>query len=132
MALMNQLVWVGLGGAIGASGRHLASLMAARWLGSGFPYGTLAVNWIGCFVIGAAMGGMLGGEGTAGKTLLTEDARLFLVVGMLGGFTTFSSFGLEGVQLLKAGRFGLAGVHLLSHLLGGYLAVWAGWRLVQG
>lgn len=128
---MNALAWVGLGGAVGAIGRHLTSHLAERWLGLGFPYGTLAVNWIGCLAIGAIMGGLLGGEAGAGRPLLGENARLFLVVGLLGGFTTFSSFGLEGVQLMKAGRFGMAGVHLMSHLLGGYLAVWAGWRLVQ-
>lgn len=81
---------VALGGALGSVLRHLVSVFAATQLGTAFPYGTLAVNVVGSALIGLAAGLGLSGE-----------ARLFLVTGLLGGFTTFSAFSLETGALFE-------------------------------
>jgi CrcB protein len=83
-----SLLLVALGGAAGSVLRHLVSLLAASQLGTGFPWGTLAVNIAGSAAIGAAAGAGVSGE-----------ARLLLVTGFLGGFTTFSAFSLETAAL---------------------------------
>ena len=82
-----------------------ARALAARWLGAGFPYGTLFVNVVGSYAIGVL--GTLALAG--GRALATTDARAFLIVGMLGGFTTFSSFSLETLNLARAGNLSGAG-----------------------
>lgn len=85
-----SLLLVALGGAAGSVARHLVAILAAAQLGVGFPYGTLAVNVVGSALIGIAAGLGLGGE-----------ARLLLVTGFLGGFTTFSAFSLETGALFE-------------------------------
>ena len=97
-------LWVALGGALGSVARYACSTAAARWLGADFPYGTLFVNVTGSFAIGvlAAL------VATDGRLLLGADARAFLLVGVLGGFTTFSSFSLETLELARGGALGAA------------------------
>ena len=92
---MNSTLAIALGGAIGASLRHGAGV----WLGA--VWATLAVNVVGSFLMG-----VLVGSGAA------DGWRLFLGVGLLGGFTTFSAFSLDAVQLLEAGRTGAAGLYI--------------------
>lgn len=93
-----ELVLVALGGALGAVCRYLAGNMVSKALGSALPWGTFLINLGGCFAMGLLM------------TLITERAllgaawRLFLCVGLLGGFTTFSSFGYEALMLLAEGN----------------------------
>jgi CrcB protein len=97
-------LWVALGGALGSMARYGCTGFAARWLGVGFPYGTLFVNVTGSYAIGVLGTLALGG----GRTLATTDARAFLIVGILGGFTTFSSFSLDTLNLARAGNLGAA------------------------
>jgi CrcB protein len=93
------VLWVALGGALGSVARYACSGVAVRWLGAGFPYGTLFVNVTGSFTIG-----LLAALVTAdGRPSLGADARAFLLVGVLGGFTTFSSFSLETLNLARSG-----------------------------
>ena len=94
-------LWVALGGALGSVARYGCSGIAARWLGIGFPYGTMFVNVSGSFMIGVLGTLALGG----GRALASTDARAFLIVGLLGGFTTFSSFSLETLNLARAGAW---------------------------
>ena len=106
------VVWVGLGGMIGAISRHAVVVLAASRLGTAFPYGTFAVNLIGSFAIGVLA-----------SVLLWRDSdpfwRMLLITGFLGGFTTFSSFSLEMVALLQDGRWGRAVTYFLgSNLIG--------------
>ena len=95
---MQSFILVGLGGAVGSMGRYAVALLAGRYLTSSFPFATLAVNVLGSFAMGLLAGWL--------ARLLPawgEEARLLLAVGVLGGFTTFSSFSLDVVGLLERG-----------------------------
>jgi CrcB protein len=111
---------VGIGGGLGAAARYALGGAVHRVTGAGFPAGTLVVNVLGCLLIGVVMGL------TEVRPALTREARLFLTVGVLGGFTTFSSFGYETLQLLRGGQFGLAALSACGNLFVGLAAVWAG------
>lgn len=103
---MTRLLWVCLGGALGSGLRYLVASGAVRWLGIGFPYGTLAVNLVGSFAIGLV-------QGIAMTTLaLSESARLFLVAGLLGGLTTYSAFSYETVRLAESGGWARAALNV--------------------
>ena len=93
------VLWVALGGALGSVARYALSGIAVRWLGAGFPYGTLFVNMTGSFTIGL-LAALVAADG---RPSLGADARAFLLVGVLGGFTTFSSFSLETLNLARSG-----------------------------
>ena len=93
---MSKILLVGFGGFVGAVLRYGISGWVQRWTGSvNFPYGTLAVNLLGCLVIGL-LAGLAEDRG-----LFTPEARLFLFIGVLGAFTTFSTFGIETLNLLR-------------------------------
>lgn len=115
---MKDVLLVGIGGALGALSRFALGLAVTRWLGTGFPWATLAINLLGCLVIGLAMGGPAGSLG-----LLSRDMRLLGVIGFVGAFTTFSTFGWETVALLQAGKPGLAILYVASSVLMGLGAV---------
>ncbi len=122
---MPNLIWVGLGAVIGASGRYLVAGWVSRLVPTAFPWGTLTVNLAGCFVIGLAWG--------LGERALWPPAfRTFLFVGILGAFTTFSSFGLETMHLLRDGEVSRALGYVLGSNLVGLSLVWAGLALVRG
>jgi CrcB protein len=110
-----------LGGAVGTGARYLIALWAPRALGTSFPYATLIVNALGSFLLGAIMHV---GLNTA---LLSPTARLVLATGVMGGFTTYSTFNYETTQYLRDGAFALAAGNvaatLLSCLLAGALGV---------
>ena len=93
-----NLVLIALGGALGAVSRFLLGNAVSKAVGSALPYGTFVVNVIGCFAMGLLMTIIVDRE------LLPASWRLFLCVGLLGGFTTFSSFAYEGLMLLNEGR----------------------------
>jgi CrcB protein len=106
-------VWVALGGAIGSMARYACSVSALRWLGVGFPWGTLFVNVTGSFAIGL-LAALVAADG---RPLLGADARAFLLVGVLGGFTTFSSFSLETLTLARGGAIGAAALNVALSLV---------------
>jgi fluoride exporter len=119
---MMNIVVVGLGGCLGSVMRYLMVNEVGRLFpNSAFPYGTLAVNMIGCFVI--ALIGELG----AGRAFLTAEMRLFLFVGILGGFTTFSAFGYETFYFIKTSQFHLAFLNVTLQIVLGLAAVWLGY-----
>ena len=99
---MDRVALVAVGGAAGSVLRYLTNGLAVRWLGLDFPYGTLAVNVVGSFLIGLVQA--LAEE----AAVLPEPARLFLAVGVLGGFTTYSAFSYETVRLVELDAFGRA------------------------
>jgi CrcB protein len=98
-------LWVALGGALGSVARYACSLGAARWLGSAFPWGTLLVNVAGSFAIGLLAALFVAADG---RLLVSPEARAFVAVGILGGFTTFSSFSVETLNLARSGALGAA------------------------
>lgn len=102
---------VACGGALGAMGRHLISGQVMRWAGSGFPWGTLIVNVMGSFILGALV------EYMALRWSTTQEMRGFLVVGVLGGFTTFSAFSLDAALLLERGSLGPAFAYIAGNLV---------------
>lgn len=96
---MVRFLWICLGGAVGTGARYLLSGWAARRFGTAFPYGTLAVNVVGSFLIGAVMHSALT------TSQLSPDARVVIVIGVLGGFTTYSGFNYETLQYLRDGAW---------------------------
>jgi CrcB protein len=116
-----NFLWVALGGACGASLRYGASLVLQR-AASGFPYATLAVNALGCAAAGVALA-------VFERETAPSQARLFVSVGLLGGFTTFSAFGVETLALQRDGRTAAALANVALNLGLGLAATYAGWRL---
>lgn len=114
------LAAVAAGGAVGASLRYGAGLAAKTGFGDSFPYGTLGVNLLGCLLIGFAAGLLPEGGGPR------ASLRLFLIVGCLGGFTTFSSFGLETLRLIDEGRLLAAAGYVSGSNVGGLLLCFVG------
>ncbi len=111
---MSIWLWVGLGGALGASGRYaITTLVSAQSFASdaSFPWPTLAVNVVGSCLIGFTIA--LVGQ----SSWFNEFGRAFLVTGVLGGFTTFSAFSLEVVQLIQAGYSGIAFAYILASVI---------------
>lgn len=97
---MNGILYVALGGALGASARHILGLATFKTLGPGYPYGTMAANVLGGFLMGL-LAGWLALKVSGGANL-----RLFLGVGLLGGFTTFSAFSLDAVLMYEKKAYG--------------------------
>ena len=116
---MMQVLLVALGGALGSVARYGVGFAAARWLGLGFPWGTLTVNIVGGFAMGL-LAARIGSE--------QENLRLLLGVGVLGGFTTFSAFSLETVRLMEQGP-APAMLYVLASLIVSVGACWLGYSL---
>lgn len=123
MIMMNKWLLVMLGGSLGAASRYGIGLLAAKLLGTNFPWGTLVVNLSGCFIIGLLFA-------LADRShLLTPDVRLLLITGYLGALTTFSSFSLETVNAGRAGLTLQALTNILINNLGGLTLTYLGFRL---
>ncbi len=123
---MKNALCVGLGGFFGCVARYLTSLLVERLVeASLFPYATLLVNVAGCFLIGFL-------TGSAGVSLVRPELRLFIIVGFLGGLTTFSTFGFETIMLARGERWWAALLNVAAHLTLGLGAVWAGMMLAKG
>jgi fluoride exporter len=124
--LSTALVFLGAG--IGGVLRHGVNLVSQTWLGASFPYGTMAINIIGSGVMGLVAGFLAfkAGEGW------TQNARLFLATGILGGFTTFSAFSLDAVLLWERGEAMLAAFYVLGSVVLSLAALVAGLALVRG
>jgi CrcB protein len=111
-----QLLWIMLGGAVGTGARYLVNLGAAQMFGPRFPWGTLIVNLLGSFLIGAIM------ELSFTTAWINPAMRMTLVTGVLGGFTTYSSFNNETLTLLRTGSWTTAAVNLTVTVVGCLLA----------
>ncbi len=118
---MRNLMIIGLGGFIGAIMRYLVSGQVQEWSESvDFPYGTLAVNLLGCLLIGALT------RLDEIRDILTPEMRFLIFIGLLGAFTTYSTFSNETVNLINDRRFALAFLYMGTHLVLGLGAVLAG------
>jgi CrcB protein len=116
---------VGAGGFVGATLRYILGGLVSRHASTEFPWGTLLVNATGCFLIGLVA--VLAEERGVGL-----GGRLFLMVGVLGGYTTFSTFGYETLSLMREGSHALAAANALGQLLLGLAAVWVGMTVARG
>ncbi len=118
---LSQLLLVGLGGFLGSISRFVMAGAFNRFSPAlGFPVGTLTVSILGCFLIG-----LLHGLAET-RSLLSPDIRIFLFTGVLGGFTTFSTFGFESLALIKDGAFIKSSANIFLHIFLGLTAVWIG------
>jgi CrcB protein len=121
---MASWIAVALGGALGSVARHGVNHLApGRWSGGRFPIGTAFVNLAGCLIIG-----LLAGLLASNRLALRSHAREFVLTGLLGGFTTFSTFGLDTFVLAR-GEPGAAALNVALQVVGGLAAVWVGYRL---
>jgi CrcB protein len=122
---LRELLIVGAGGFLGAISRYWLSGWVHRWAGIGFPWGTLAVNTVGCLAIGALMALL------ETRVFVSPETRLFLGIGILGSLTTFSTFGYETLELARRSEFSLAAANAAGSLLLGLGAVVVGRVLVR-
>jgi CrcB protein len=121
---MYKILLVFIGGGIGSATRYGTTLLAGRWFGSGFPWGTLTVNLGGCFLVGIILG-------LAEKSSLVQPStRLFFVTGFLGGLTTFSSYAMESVMALRSSAW-LALGNVAANNLAGLALVACGLALTE-
>jgi CrcB protein len=118
---VNPLFAVALGGSFGAVLRFLVSTGVYHWLGRGFPYGTLAVNIIGSFLLGLLTEALV-----LNRMAFALDYRAAILVGFIGAFTTFSTFSLETVYLLQQGNVSKAALNVSISVLACLLAIWLG------
>ena len=120
-----NLLLIAIGGALGSVARYLLSTFVLRVTGSLLPIGTFAVNVIGCAVFGCIIGA------AQHRMVLTPPARLFLLVGVLGGFTTFSSYAYESFALMQDAQFAAAAVNIVGQVLAGLIGLWAGYVITN-
>jgi CrcB protein len=122
---MPTVVWVALGGALGAAARYGVNVWSGRLLGTSFPWHTLAVNLVGCLAMGVLV------ELMALKLNVSNDTRAFLTTGILGGFTTFSAFSLDFALLVERKAYLAAGTYAAGSVLFSLAAVFAGLHLIR-
>ena len=119
--MLKNLLLVGLGGSIGSMARYAASLLIRS---KSFPYATLSVNVIGSFIIGLVFALSIK------EAALSNNWKLFLATGICGGFTTFSAFSVENMELLQNGKTGMALTYIMLSIVLGILATFLGYQLI--
>lgn len=122
MSMLSRIIWVGLGGMAGSVARYLLSGWLTKTLGPAFPFGTLAVNLIGSLLLGAIMAIALH------TATIGPGAQLGLTTGVMGGFTTYSTFNFETLRLLEERQWAVAGLYIGATLLGCLVVGWLGWQ----
>jgi fluoride exporter len=122
---MKQVLFVGIGGAVGSMLRYLTTILTAKYYSASFPVATFFVNVAGCFLAGLIFGLLIQ------ETTETQNLKFLLITGFCGGFTTFSAFALENVRLLNSGNATVAVMYTLASIAAGLLAVWIGLLLTR-
>jgi CrcB protein len=120
-----RVFWIMLGGAVGSLSRWGLATAVHRWSASAFPWGTFAVNVLGCLLFGFVAG--LWEDRPMGN----PSTRAFLMIGFLGGFTTFSTFTWESFVLLRQSHIGKAMANVSAQVVLGLAALWLGWALAR-
>lgn len=117
-------VWlIAVGGALGSVARYLLATLVFRVVPPIFPFGTFTVNLVGCAAFGLVVG--LAEQ----RFVVSPEMRAFLLIGVLGGFTTFSTFAFESIELLRDGEFVFAGLNVIGQVVAGLLGMWAGFAI---
>jgi CrcB protein len=126
--LRHPYLLAGLGGAIGSVGRVMMTNLITRWMGDEFPFGTIVVN-----ITGAILMGLLAGYSVSdpGKLIFSPAARTFLMIGVLGGYTTFSSFSLQTFLLLEQGNISGALLNVLLSVVLCVAGIWIGFVTIR-
>ena len=119
---MKNLLSIGLGGFIGSVLRYICSISCSKILISNFPIGTFFVNILGCFLIGLLINSSI-------INLSNYYLNELLIIGLLGGFTTFSTFGLESYNLIKNGFIAMSIVYIIASIVFGLIAIYIGSKL---
>ncbi len=122
---MQRILFIGIAGLVGTLARYGLSGIIARRFGETFPTGTLVVNVSGCFLAGVLV--YLLQE----RFMVNPEIRIAAMIGFLGGFTTFSSYGLQTFTLLQDGEFAFAALNVIASNVLGLLTVWAGYTLAK-
>jgi CrcB protein len=122
---MKTILLIGLGGGIGSIMRYLTSMLVAKQVSSVFPWATFVVNIIGCLVAGIILGVL------ERQQVLNSDLKFLLITGFCGGYTTFSAFSVENIQLLQSGHSLIALLYISISILLGVMAVWVGMTLIK-
>jgi CrcB protein len=116
----DKLLWVMVGGGLGSGARYLVAVASIRWLGPALPWGTFAVNALGSLLLGVILA----------QPIASENLRVFLAAGMMGGFTTYSSFNHETLRMMEAGNYltaaTYAGMTFVFCLFAGAAGLWLG------
>jgi len=123
--MKNNIILIAIGGLLGSVARYLTFIYISKWIPGPFPFGTFAVNIIGCLIIGIIYGLSLR------YVWLTPEWRLLLATGFCGGFTTFSAFALENLQLLQQSNYGTFALYSITSFVLGLAAVFAGLSLTR-
>src|SRR5689334_17624097 len=119
--MMQHTLFIALAGLVGTLLRYWLSGLVARQYGETFPWGTMVVNLVGCFLAGAVF------YITEERFLVSPTLRTVILIGFVGGFTTFSSYGLQTFTLLRDGEFALAALNIAASNVFGLLMVWTGY-----
>ena len=122
---MGAYLWIAIGGALGSMGRYATGIYVGRWLGTSFPWSTLIINVFGSFLIGAFA------ELFALSWSTSQNVRVFLIVGICGGYTTFSTFSLDIVTLINRDANLAALAYIIASVILGLAALYAGLHTVR-
>jgi fluoride exporter len=124
---MQAIILVFVGAGLGGVFRHVVNILAARWFGNDFPLGTLFINVTGSLLMGLLVG-WLAFKATANWS---QPLRLFVATGVLGGYTTFSTFSLETILLIERQQIAMAALYVVASLLFGFLGLWGAMLAVR-
>lgn len=122
---MKSIILVGIGGAIGSIIRYVISILSNKFWHSNFPIATFSVNILGCVLIGLLF------AAAEKQNIINQDLKLLLITGFCGGFTTFSTFSLENIQLLNTGQILPFSLNIILSVGIGIFGVWAGLNLLK-
>lgn len=120
--MLKNILFIGLGGGIGSICRYVMALAIGKWIDVSFPWGTFVINVLGSLLIGLFLG-------MFDKSLFNDASKLLLITGFCGGFTTFSAFSSENINLLMAGQWLTALAYSALSVVLGIAAVWLGYKL---